>query len=187
VAAAAVVLGGFLDSEEFWASAGSVFFLACAAIISYAAKGLGVAAEMADLLRAHAGANGVSVAAETPKPTETSTTSDDFVSLGARSLTQEEEEWLQRSVTRRGDKPISPDEVAPIMKFLRRTNPPREQSDREWVRQNTQPAKPDSAAASNADVAWLLEHVSMDSTVMDLFGDAALPPGWSSAGGKPES
>ena len=51
VAAAAVVAGAAVDNPIFWAVAATVFFMAMAGLVAYAAKGLGIFAEMAELIR----------------------------------------------------------------------------------------------------------------------------------------
>jgi hypothetical protein len=51
VAVGAVGAGLVADSEAFWAAAGSVVVMASAGIVAYAASGLGVFAEMIDLIR----------------------------------------------------------------------------------------------------------------------------------------
>ncbi len=50
VAGAAVAAGVVADSEVFWGVAGTVFLMATAGIVAYAASGLGIFAEMVELL-----------------------------------------------------------------------------------------------------------------------------------------
>ena len=50
VAGAAVGAGVVADSEVFWGVAGTVFLMAAAGIVAYAASGLGIFAEMVELL-----------------------------------------------------------------------------------------------------------------------------------------
>ena len=53
VAGAAVALGVLVASPIFWVAAGSVFFLASAGIIAWAAKQLGIVAELLELFRTY--------------------------------------------------------------------------------------------------------------------------------------
>jgi hypothetical protein len=48
----AVAAGAWVDNTIFWAVAASIFFLSMAALVAYAATGLGVFAEMLELVRA---------------------------------------------------------------------------------------------------------------------------------------
>ena len=54
VGVAAVGAGVVADSEVFWAVSGSVFFMAAAGIVAYAASSLGVTADLLDLIARNA-------------------------------------------------------------------------------------------------------------------------------------
>jgi hypothetical protein len=53
VAVGAVAAGMIVDNTVFWATAGSVFFMACAGIVVYAAEGLGLTAQLLDMIQGH--------------------------------------------------------------------------------------------------------------------------------------
>jgi hypothetical protein len=189
IGAAAVVAGLVADNEAFWSAAAAVFFLACAALIAYAAKGLNVAAETADFLRAYARSG----ASEDATPTHASDTGSEtspanrdrdwFIERAPpRQLTNSEEAWLYASVHRRGshaEKP-TPREVHWIWHYLRRTDPPREPDEREWLRRHLEPAQPDAEPPSAEALAWLIREVSVDEDRISASecSEWEAPPGW---------
>jgi hypothetical protein len=158
VAAIAVVAGRLANNSTFWAAAGSVFFLACAALVAYAAKGLGVAAETADLLRAHH-ASGEPSSQEGEHAAAQS--GFEFRTRRPLELTEEGEVWLAANVMRRASTEApAADEVDWIIENIRRSDPPREQSAKEWVRRNIDPAEPDEPLRAK-ELAWLIEHIQV--------------------------
>jgi hypothetical protein len=167
VAAIAVVAGRLANSSAFWAAAGSVFFVACAGLVAYAAKGLGIAAETADLLRGRqVSSEPAPQVEEFVRPDKPYEREDSFSGrkdwIYAQELTPEQEEWLAANVLKRD----SPDDEAPeaaevdwIIQNLRRADPPRRQSAREWVRRYVDPVASDAEAPSAADLAWLIQEI----------------------------
>ena len=51
VAGGAAGAGAAIDEPGFWVASGSLFFMASAGLVAWDAKGLGIAAELIELLR----------------------------------------------------------------------------------------------------------------------------------------
>ena len=166
IAAVAVFAGQAANSDVLWASAGSVFLLACAGLVAYATKGLGIAAETADILRVkHAEMPEqmpVSNRETEEDQTEQSGWTEIFGGDVPRELTEDEEEWLSSQVLRCGStdsRPPSTDEIAWIIENVRQAAPVRQESDREWVRRHIDIAEEDGPELGVNELSWLIQNI----------------------------
>jgi hypothetical protein len=184
VSALAVGAGVLADSPVFWGPAGGVFFVACVVLIAYAAKGLGVAAETADFLRATAAGPGSEIRAGAPDPT-LATRAEPVeldTSVEFRQLSEAEEAWLDEYVTRQGaaprpDPPPSLDELQWIWRYLRCRSLPAMPMDEWWLR--LQPAQPKDAPPTADELSWLVRNVSVSAATAAIAeGLSTAPPGW---------
>jgi hypothetical protein len=186
VGAAAVVAGRVADNQEVWSAVAGVFFLACAALIAYAAKGLNVAAETADFVRVSALRGGSERAAPSAAAESVEEPKAIFVRKSggslARPLDAAEEGWLNEFVTRRTEEDGAPrpKEVEWIWRYLRRADPPRDPDERDWFRQHLEPARKHGGPPTADELAWLIREVSAADAVFSMaHGQPTAPPAWS--------
>jgi hypothetical protein len=99
VAGGSVAAGAYVDNPVFWGAAGSVFFMASAGLVAYAAQGLGIFSEALELIRTRSARAGNLVSAKPrngpnvvrSKPTRKSSSSSTGLAVERKGPSQQGE------------------------------------------------------------------------------------------------